>query len=129
PAGVGWQHQDTPQGAAADRPPPASLIPSQGRKHAAKDARSRPGTDRSGLASLQETSGAERIYQGAAQAQVLRKALRDAPPRQVAEGERHPNRQTAGRQRIVSVGVSRSPAPALKKRLVVFIVAQPERAT
>ena len=38
-----------------------------------------------GLASLQETSGAERTYEGAAQAQVLRKALRDAPPRRVAE--------------------------------------------
>src|SRR5947209_2677853 len=75
-----------------------------GRAYVVTDARPRPRADRRGPAPLQETPGTQRHAQGAAQAQVLRKALRGPAPRHAAQAERHPQGPRGRAQGLLPVG-------------------------
>src|SRR5438874_4342691 len=63
--------------------------------HAFADESPRTRTDRPGPAPLQEVNGAQRDHQGAAQAQILREALRGSAARRAAPAEQHPQGEAA----------------------------------
>src|SRR5947208_16165331 len=66
--------------------------------HAFADESPRTRTDRPGPAPLQEVNGAQRDHQGAAQAQILREALRGPAARRAAPAEQHPQGEAAEAQ-------------------------------
>src|SRR6516162_10623995 len=81
-------------------------------ENASQDASPRPRTDGCRLAPLQEAARTERAYQGAAQAQVLREAMRCQAARQTAPAERHPEGENAGAGQVVSVSPRARPIPS-----------------
>src|SRR5207249_1050052 len=70
------------------------------RVYALTDARPRARADRPGAAPLQEVAGAEWYSERAAEAEVLREALRGTAARRVAQAECHPQGQVGGTEAL-----------------------------
>src|SRR5438445_12870754 len=85
--------------------------------HAIADESPRTRTDRSGPAPLQEVNGAQRDHQGAAQAQILREALRGPAARRAAPAEQHPQGEAAEAQQAGMVTPPMPFAPGAGRHL------------